>query len=196
LGGASFLSNRKLWVFGVIEMFNEIIEMKNKRNVEELFTLLQSDKGESEKDWMLRLDAAEALAQLGDKRGLDYLNKMIESSNKDIQDVASEILDGLKDFQPEPILQTQVHQQSNPNSLVYRIISKYPYPISWIAFLVLYFLAITVLAPVATLYWLTVPTWMPRLISSLILLLAYLAIGFFIFRYLIKKIILPHENKD
>ena len=122
------MSNIELRVIGVAEMFNEITEMKNKRNIEELFALLQSDKVENDKDWMLRLDAAEALAQLGDKRGLEYLNKIIETSNnKDVQDVASEILSGLKDYQPEPTLQTQVHNQPNPNSLVYKISSKYPY---------------------------------------------------------------------
>jgi hypothetical protein len=126
---------------------------------------------------MLRLDAAEALAQLGDKRGLDYLNKMNKSSNKDVQDVASEILGGLKDFQPEPILQTQVHAQPNSKSLVYKINSKYPYLIAWTAFLVLFFLAVTALNPVILLFLVTAKIWLPKLpelISSFILFLLVL----------------------
>ena len=190
------MSNIKLRVIGVTEMFNEITELKNKRNIEELFALLQSDKVENDKDWMLRLDAAEALAQLGDKRGLDYLNKMNESSDKDVQDVASEILSGLKDYQPELTLQTQVHNQPNPNRLVYKIISKYPYLVAWIAFIALLFLAATILSPVELLFWTIVPTWATKSISSLTALLFNFTIGFFVFRFVIKKLVLPYKSKD
>ena len=56
------------------------------------------------KDWMKRLDAAEALAQKNDRRGLDYLNKSLKSSNADIREVAKEIIEGLgahRDGSPE-----------------------------------------------------------------------------------------------
>jgi hypothetical protein len=177
-------------------MLNEIKELKSKGDVENLFALLQSNKDSGDKDWMLRLDAAEALAQLGDKRGLDYLNQMMISSNKDIQEVASEILDELKDYQSEPILQAQVINQSNPNNLIYKINSKYPYLISWIAFISLYFVVTAILSPVVTLFWVIVPTWVTRSISSLTALLLNFTIGFFVFRFVIKKLVLPYKNKD
>jgi hypothetical protein len=50
---------------------------------------------ENDKDWMKRLDAAEALAQFNDTRGLDYLNKSLKNSNSDIREVAKEIISGL-----------------------------------------------------------------------------------------------------
>ena len=176
-------------------MLNEITTMKNQGNVEGLFALLQSDRDQSDKGWMLRLDAAEALAQLGDKRGLDYLNTIMESSNKDIREVASEILDGLRDYQPEPIPQTQILDQPNSNSFVYKISSKYPYLIAWLAFIALYFLAGTLLTPVISLFLVTTEPWLPESISSFTRLLLYLVVAFFIFRFVIKKIILPYEGK-
>jgi len=43
-------------------------------------------------DWMLQLDAAEGLIQLGDRRGLDYLLIAKQSDIDDIQQTAKEIL--------------------------------------------------------------------------------------------------------
>ena len=139
-------------------MLNEIKELKSKGDVENLFALLQRNKDSGDKGWMLRLDAAEALAQLGDNRGLDYLNQMTISSNK--------------------------------------INSKYPYLISWIAFIALYFVVTAILSPVVTLFWVIVPTWVTRSISSLTALLLNFTIGFFVFRFVIKKLVLPYKNKD
>jgi hypothetical protein len=60
------------------------------KNTNSLVLVMKNDK-----DWMKRLDAAEALARKNDKRGLDYLNESLESSNADIREVANEILSGL-----------------------------------------------------------------------------------------------------
>jgi len=69
-----------------------IIEMKQNGEIESLAYLLNN-----ESEWMLRLDAAEALAQLGDERGLDYLTRALDDPDTDIGDVAKEILEGLND---------------------------------------------------------------------------------------------------
>src|SRR5258706_11567095 len=44
-------------------------------------------------DWMTQLDAAEGLAKLRDKRGLEFLISAGQSENRKIQEVAKEILD-------------------------------------------------------------------------------------------------------
>ena len=49
-------------------MAKEIEEMKINGNIDGLLAILQKKR-----DWMLSLDAAEALAQMGDQRGLDYI---------------------------------------------------------------------------------------------------------------------------
>ncbi|MRS05210.1 hypothetical protein EG832_18650, partial [bacterium] len=42
------------------------------------------------------LDAAEGLAKLRDPRGFDYLQAALKSENRDIREVAQEILAGLE----------------------------------------------------------------------------------------------------
>jgi HEAT repeat protein len=174
-------------------MLNEINEKKSKRDVEGLFALLHSNRN---KDSLLRLDAAEALAQLGDKRGLDYLNQMMNSSDKDIQEVASEILEGLKDYQPEPILQTQILKRPSANSWIYKTTSKYPYLVAWLAFIALYFLAGSLLTPAIDLLLLITESWLPEFLSYFTRLLLYIIAAFFVFRFVVKKIVLPHEGMN
>jgi len=72
-----------------------IEELKLKGNVEGLVAVQNSST-----DWMRCLDAAEALAQMGDPRGIDYLNEAVENNDSEIRDIAKEILEGLKDHQP------------------------------------------------------------------------------------------------
>ena len=48
---------------------------------------------------MLSINAAEALAQLGDKRGLDSLINALSNADNDIRDVAREILETINDPQ-------------------------------------------------------------------------------------------------
>ena len=171
----------------------EIIEMKSKGDVEGLFALLQSNR---QKDWMLRLDAAEALAQLGDKRGLDYLNQMMNSSDKDIQEVALEILDGLKNYQPEPILQNRILEQPNSKNRIFKITSKYPFLVAWLAFIVLNFLVGLFVTPAVDLLLLVTKSWLPEIIAIFIRLFLYLFATFFIFRFVIKNIVLPHKGMN
>ena len=44
-------------------------------------------------DWMVQMDAAEGLVQLGDRRGLEYLLIARQSDIEDIQETAKEILE-------------------------------------------------------------------------------------------------------
>ena len=177
-------------------MLLEINSLKSKADVDGLYALLLKTDEHNEKGWMARLDIAEALAQLGDRRGQDYLNQMSESSNKDIREVALEILEGLKNYQPEPIIQEENSVQARQKGLLYKINSKYPYLIAWIAFLGIYFIAITALNPVSTLFLVTTYTWLPESLSTLILFSLFIAVGFFVFRFVVKKFVLPYENKS
>jgi hypothetical protein len=58
------------------------------RDVEALNDLMNDSD-----DWMLQMDAAEGLLQLGDRRGLEFLLIARESDIDDMQVVANEVLD-------------------------------------------------------------------------------------------------------
>jgi hypothetical protein len=176
-------------------MSSNIEEMKNQGNIEWLFAVLQDYKDESEKGWMARLDAAEALVQLGDPRGLDYLREMAESPNKDIQEIALEILDGLRDYPVEPIAQAEHSVLPRSESMFFKINAKYPYGVAWAAFVTLYLVAVTILNRVTTLFFVATQPWLSERISSLVSVLLILIAGFFVFRYVIKLFVLPYENK-
>ncbi len=177
-------------------MLLQIKSMKSKSDVDGLYALLLKTDENSEKGWMARLDIAEALAQLGDRRGQDYLNQMAESSNKDIQEIALEILEELKNYQPEPTAHENYSIQTNHQSLLYKMNSKYPYLIAWIFFLGIYFIALTALNPVVDLISVITYPWLSKLAASLISFLLFVIVGFFVFRFVVKKFILPYETKS
>lgn len=74
--------------------FNEISDKINlfrrKGDAKGLIEIMKSNH-----DWMLRLDAAEALAQLGNEQGKNFLISSLESSDEDVRDIAKEILERL-----------------------------------------------------------------------------------------------------
>ena len=177
-------------------MFNDIQYLNSTRDIERLYAVVQSNQDQGEKGWMARLDAAEALAQLADPRGFDYLREMAKFPNKDTQEVALEILDGLKDYPIKPIAQAQDPFQLKSESLFFKINSKYPYLIAWAAFVVLYLVAVQILNFFATDFLVLTQTWLPAWISSLFLYLLLLVAGFFAFRFVIKIFVLPYENKS
>jgi len=78
---------RELWTSGDFERLARILSYEN--------------------DWMLRLDAAEALARSGHELGLHYLIGALHSSEKDERDVAAEILEGLDDPQGNEALRSR-----------------------------------------------------------------------------------------
>jgi len=57
-------------------------------DIQTLYELMAEDE-----DWMNQLDAAEGLVRLGDIRGLDFLLSAKRSEDKEVRDVAKEILD-------------------------------------------------------------------------------------------------------
>jgi hypothetical protein len=57
-------------------------------DIQTLYELMAEDD-----DWMNQLDAAEGLVRLGDIRGLDFLLSAKRSEDKEVRDVAKEILD-------------------------------------------------------------------------------------------------------
>ena len=72
------------------EVSDKINSFREKGDVKGLIEIIKSNH-----DWMLRLDAAEALAQLGNEQGINYLISSLESPDDDIRDIAKEILEGL-----------------------------------------------------------------------------------------------------
>lgn len=63
---------------------NDLVAMGD---VETLYELMAEDD-----DWMIQLDAAEGLVKLGDMRGLEFLRSAQQSEERDIRQVAREIL--------------------------------------------------------------------------------------------------------
>lgn len=87
---------------------SEINVLKEKGDFKSLIRILQKESGV---DWMFRLDAAEALAQIGNEQGVDYLISALQSSDTDKSDtdkseVAREILEGLNDQRGNLALQS------------------------------------------------------------------------------------------
>ncbi len=66
----------------------QIKDLVSMGDVETLYELMSEDE-----DWMDQLDAAEGLVKLGDRRGLEFLLSAQDSEEKEIRQVANEILD-------------------------------------------------------------------------------------------------------
>ena len=94
----------------------KIIEMKQKGDLNGLVKIIKNDT-----EWMFRMDAAKALSQLGDKRGLNYLIHALDDSDQDVRGVAREILEELNDPRGnQALLQSRkpvtVHSEHNNSS--------------------------------------------------------------------------------
>jgi hypothetical protein len=83
---------------------SEINTLKERGDSKSLIKFLQKENGA---DWMFRLDAAEALAKIGNEQGVDYLISALQSPNIDISEVAKEILEGLNDHKGNLALQSR-----------------------------------------------------------------------------------------
>lgn len=88
-----------------------IAKLKQEGDTEKLVAILGNRR-----DWMLALDAAEALAQLQDERGLDYLIRALNNPNIDVRDVAREILEGLNNLQGNVALKSCLSDPTHPPS--------------------------------------------------------------------------------
>jgi hypothetical protein len=71
-----------------VTMTSSIDDLVQMRDVQTLYELMAEDE-----NWMTQLDAAEGLVKLGDKRGLEFLLSARQSEDREIGDVAREILD-------------------------------------------------------------------------------------------------------
>lgn len=84
---------------------NQISILKNRSDIKGLIEILVK---ENQADWEFRLDTAEALAQIGNEQGMNYLISALEAPDAEVRDVAREILEGLGDqqnnlvFSPHP----------------------------------------------------------------------------------------------
>ncbi|MBC7878668.1 MAG: hypothetical protein H7Y59_15970 [Anaerolineales bacterium] len=83
-----------------------VTKLKQKGDIQGLVVVLKNKN-----NWMLSLDAAEALIQLEDERGLNYLINALDNPNIDIRDVAREILEGIND--PKGNLSLQLRQSDS-----------------------------------------------------------------------------------
>lgn len=63
-------------------------ELVRMGDMDTLFELMEDSD-----DWMMQLDAAEGLVQLGERSGLDFLLNATQSDSRDVRDYAREILD-------------------------------------------------------------------------------------------------------
>jgi hypothetical protein len=63
---------------------NDLVKMGD---IQTLYELMADDD-----DWMIQLDAAEGLVKLGDVRGLEFLRSAQQSEDREIRQVAKEIL--------------------------------------------------------------------------------------------------------
>lgn len=66
------------------------------------------------KDWLDRIDAAESLAMLGYESGINYLLKCLSDSNRDVREVAIDILRNLEHPRAKKALM-EIQQKSIPS---------------------------------------------------------------------------------
>ncbi len=69
-------------------MASQISELVRMRDTETLFELMTEDD-----EWITRLDAAEGLVMLGDRRGYEFLLSAMMSDDDDMRETAQEIFD-------------------------------------------------------------------------------------------------------
>lgn len=69
-------------------MSTQINDLVRMNDLETLFELLEGSD-----DWMMQLDAAEGLSQLGERTGLDFLRSATQSDAREVRDYAREILE-------------------------------------------------------------------------------------------------------
>ncbi len=69
-------------------MGSQINELVKMRDLDTLFELMTEDD-----EWMTQLEAAEGLVKLGDRRGYEFLMTATMSDDKEILEVAQEIID-------------------------------------------------------------------------------------------------------
>ena len=91
---------------------NKVNSLYEKSDIDGLVEILVHDQ-----DWLIRIDAAEALALLNDARGIDYLIASMRDVDPEVSGVAKEILTELNDPKGNKALESlnQTATRSCPN---------------------------------------------------------------------------------
>ncbi len=155
---------------------NSIKVLVQKRDIDSLLDILTNDTNP-----LRCLDAAKALAQLGNERGKDYLIAALEIPDLEVKSTAKMYLAELN--RPKKAKDFQAHQESSIPSIDPderpSLNARYPYLTGYVGFIALYLL-LTVLVSFVPL---------PTILRYTIVVV----IGFYIFKYVVQKNILPFK---
>jgi len=167
---------------GLIEN-DEIRELAENGDVDGLVEILEREADPFDPlDPFLWLEAASALARLGDKRGLDYLISALEIPDSDVNLAAKNYLielnhpEGNRAMQAMQANQTQIRVPGTSETLN----AKYPYLTAYIGFIALQTLVSFVIGFVP--------------LPSLIQLGISLILGFFIFKFVVHTNVLRYVS--
>jgi hypothetical protein len=135
---------------------------------------------ENDADSMICLNAAKALAQLGDERGLDYLIGALDIPDADVNFVAKEMLIKLNKPRGNLALASVKSSTLPPTApgTSEKLNAKYPYLTGYVGFIALYTLASIILGFI-----------LPSILNAIIVIV----IGFFIFKFVVQNNILPYK---
>jgi hypothetical protein len=150
---------------------NQVVELSEANDITGLVGILENNS-----DPMLCLEAAMALAQLGDVRGINYLNNASKNPDVEVSSQAIKILAELNN--PEGILELQSQQNNTNQSYAPKTIKihKGSFLAGYIGFIALYMLSSVLLSF----------TPFPSLLRLGLLLVA----GYYIFKFVVKKTVL------
>jgi hypothetical protein len=147
------------------------------RNIEGLAALL-----ETETDPIVCLEAARALAQLNDERGVEYLTSALSVPDGNVNEKAAEFLEEIN--HPRMTRAPRLHLENRTSiAKINRdksLDAQYPYLIAYIGFIALYAALSVVLS------------FIP--LQSLAQLALSVFIGYYIFKFVVQKNVLPYVN--
>ncbi len=133
-----------------------------------------------ENDPMQCLNAAKALAQLGDERGMDYLIAALDIPDPGVNQTAREYLSQLNNRRGNLALKTRPASNIPPHrpGKSEGLNKKYPFLTGYIGFIAIYALISVVIGFIP----------IPSMISLALQLIA----GFYVFKFVVRKNILPY----
>jgi hypothetical protein len=154
----------------------QISIFKEQKDVDGLVKIL-----ENETDWLICLKAAEALAELGNESGMDYLIDALEIQDEDVKETARNMLEGLNLPRAKQALDAHPVAVTQPDSTSDTLKARYPFLTAWVGFITISALAslIVGLFPV--------PSWL-RIVIDLI-------VGFYIFKFVVENNVLPYAHR-
>ncbi|MEP7136695.1 MAG: HEAT repeat domain-containing protein [Chloroflexota bacterium] len=150
---------------------NQVVELSENNDINGLVSILENNS-----DQMLCLEAAMALAQLGDVRGINYLSNASKNPDAEVSSQAIKILAELNN--PEGNLELQSQQDNANQSYVPKTIriQKGSFLTGYIGFIALNMLSSVLLS------------FMP--FPSILRLALLLVAGYYIFKFVVKKTVL------